>query len=306
MQQIGQEIEQLLISYAERTGFPVDELNRLRAERQAERRRLLAIQTTTGAQVTDEEEAAFVHGVRSRHAASGAPPTPSAVVTLNQPDGISAQHTNPVQPIDVERNIEPFNSSARVLIQDVHSGGDTAVVAFQFTWANASTFLAFISISTLLRFTGFVQAQSDTGFFGVDPVSTNLVAALDVTGSDGTSVNVTGNIRQQVGGFRVRGGDWPFGDADSQLQSFTAAAFGLGTNFFAVQAGDAVMISVQLSLGYDIEDTVFFDSGNFVVFDFWSTQFNRRVSCPFLHVEVFHVVDAGAGPRLGQDGGPGA
>ena len=163
-----QEFEQSLTSYAERTGFPVNELNRLRAERQAERRRLLTIRADTAAQVTNEDEAAFVYGVKSQRDTLGLLTTPS-VITLNQPAAIGSQHHDEAKPFEFESHIEPFNSFARVLITDVHSGWDNGGVNFQFPWENASQSFAVINIGTLLRFTGLIQANSDNRFFSGEP-----------------------------------------------------------------------------------------------------------------------------------------
>jgi len=292
-----QEFEQSLTSYAERTGFPVDELNRLRAERQAERRRLLTIRADTAAQVTNDDEAAFVYGVKSQRDTVGLLTTPS-VITLNQPAAIGSQHLDEAQPFEFESHIEPFNSFARVLINDVHSGRDTADVVFQFPWENASQSIAVINIGTLLRLTGFIQANSDNRFFGGDSVSINLFATLSVTrgtgwgvdpdGHDlgGTSVPIMGNIFQQVAAFTVIGGGL-FGDSQSQLIPFAARPIGLGTDFVVIPAGASIVINALLGWTYDIgDDTLGVDEANFVVIDFSSAQFNRRIGCPFLHVEV--------------------
>lgn len=292
-----QEFEQSLTSYAERTGFPVDELNRLRAERQAERRRLLTIRGDTAAQVTNDDEAAFVYGVKSQRDTLGLLTTP-LVITLNQPAAIGSQHFDEAKPFEFESHIEPFNSFARVLINDVHSGFDNGGVNFQFPWENASQSFAVINIGTLLRFTGLIQANSDNRFFSGDPVSTQLFAALSVTrgagwgvdpdGHDlgGTSVPIMGNTLQQVAGFTAIGGGW-FEDSDSRLIPFAALPIGLGTDFVVIPAGASIVINASLAFIYSIADDTFgVDEANYVTFDFSSAQFNRRIGCPFLHVEV--------------------
>jgi hypothetical protein len=152
MRENKQENEQLLRSYAERTGFPSDRLNKLRAERQAEQRRLLAIRADAAAQVTDDEEAAFLRGLKGQRDALGLLTTPSStVVTLNQPVMISSQHTHEGQPFDFESHLEPFNSCTTLGVIDTHSGSDEILVTFEFAWDNPSSSVVVIDIGTMIR-----------------------------------------------------------------------------------------------------------------------------------------------------------
>jgi hypothetical protein len=296
MRENSQEIEQLLRSYAEGTGFPVDEFNRLRAERQAERRRLLAIQADAEARVTDEEEAAFVQAVRSQREAVDLF-TSATVITLSQPEAISFTRLGTPIAVDFEKHFEPFNSSARVHI-DTHTGAGPVLVSFQFPWENTSPSPAVINIGTLLRLTGKVEAISDNRFNGGDFIDASLSAKLDVVrgegwgvGLFGTSVPVIGNISQSLGEITARGGGYFFGEQDYKVMAFGARPVGLGADFVSVPGGATVVITPTLWLEYVIIDSHDVDEFNDVSFDFGggilSGQLpNRRIGCPFLHVEV--------------------
>jgi hypothetical protein len=295
MRENKQQIEQLLKSYAERTGFPLDELNRLKAERQAERHRLVTTKANTAAQVTNEEEAAFVHAVTSQHDTFRLLTT-SSVITLSEPNTITLQHSNPNKEVGFDTHLEAFNSSARITV-DQHTGNDSIQVSFQFRWENPNQSVAVINIGTLLRFTGFIEAISDTQIFDGDPVGIELDATLEVirgsgwgVGPDGhdlagTSVPIMGNIYQQVGLVVAVGGGL-FGNEDLREIDYAARPIGLGTDFVVIPGGASVLINPSLNLQYFVLDDGDVDDINHVIIDFSYGQFNRGVMCPFAHVEV--------------------
>jgi hypothetical protein len=127
----GRQIQQLLKSYAERAGFPVDELNRLRAKRQAERRRLFASRAADAAQVTNEEEVGFRQAMESQRQASRLL-SALMLITLDQPNDIFL-FPIPVNPVDFAKHIESFNSSAKISLNR-QSGSDSVSVFFFFLW----------------------------------------------------------------------------------------------------------------------------------------------------------------------------
>jgi hypothetical protein len=271
----GREIQQLLRSYAERTGFPLDELNRLRAERQAERRRLFACQAADAAQVANEEEVRFLQAMESRRETLNRLSAPATVLTLGLPNDVVL--LNNVNPVDFHPHIESLNSYAKIAINTT-AGSDSPVVIFKWQWQNPSQSAAVINVGTMLRFSGFCEVIADTGIFSGHNNFLGVFALLGLSTDDGTPLVFIppGNTFQTVAFLDVQGGG-VLGEHGYALQTFAAKPVGLDADFVIVPGGALAKLNVILQLHYSIEDGDHVDE---VRVDF------ARVGCPFFHIQV--------------------
>jgi hypothetical protein len=156
-------IHGLLRSYLAKSGFPVDELNKLRAAVSEERRKLLDTREAETAKNLAADEIVLRQGLENFRQAAMllARPFQSRLVTLDQPFLIW-QYPNPQLNIFIDSEAAPGSSFIKVKV-DVHTGSDDTYFVFHFLWTNQSEFPAVISAKTSLIFNGFglVEADSD-------------------------------------------------------------------------------------------------------------------------------------------------
>jgi len=281
----------LLADYLQRTGFPLDEFNRLKAAHRAERRCLLAAAEANDAGTAAMLEAESAAARALWRNASGLLAPQTTVITLDAPFEISL----PVhaRPIDFSKHIEPLNSFARVGL-DTHSGTDAPVVFFFFSWQNPGP-IAVINALTLLRFTGICQVEADSGIFSGHHNVLSVRAALalfrdtgwgtDANGNplDGTMIPVfMGNTSQQVSFLDVQGGNL-FDPPEIQRDTLAGRPIGLEADQIVVPSGASVLFQVQVQFFYSIEDGGDDDE---VLIAFDDDTRLRRITCPFLKIEL--------------------
>jgi len=296
-------IHELLRSYLAKTGFPVDELNKLRAAVSEERRKLLDTRETETAKNLAADEIVLRQGLENFRQAAMllAQPFQSRLVTLAQPFLIW-QYPHPQLDIFIDSGIAPNNSFIKVKV-DVHTGSDDTYFVFHFLWTNQSEFPAVISAKTSLIFNGFglVEADSDLldanheseiqlgaahriwrwSGWGNDPVSGQ---SLDQTLLfDYFSHSVTPDLSVAGGGL--------FGDVGFATQEFNFQPFFLNTNPIAVPPSATIMYQVAVHLYYEIKvllggksqaDEVSLDFAT----DILINPINRRIICPGAVLEV--------------------
>ncbi len=289
-----QEIERLLMSFAEGSAFSVERLKHLKTERRTEQRRLLAEPSARAIETALGAESDRIEGLRLWQAARSllSPQTQAGIITLDAPFEISLPVHN--RPVDFSKNIEPFNSFARLHI-DTNSGSDNAVTIFFFMWQNPSQGAVVIDVLTLLRFNGICQVEADSGFFSGHNNLLDVHAALALfrfsgwgTDSDGNPLDGTkipvfdGTTFQSVSSLDVQGGSF-LDPPELKRDTLNSRPVGLDAELIVVPAGASVLIQVQAIIGYAIEDGGDFDEA---LVDFADDSRGWRVTCPFVKLEL--------------------
>jgi hypothetical protein len=170
---------------------------------------------------------------------------------------------------------------------------------FYFAWTNESQYDAVINVDTSLVVSGFCRIVADTGVFSGHHNTLFLTAFLDIlrqfgwgtdpqTGAslDGTYLPVSPGVDtkyfNQVSALSAQGGGL-FDDPATAFQSFNVKVFDLSRDNIIVPGGASTVFQVALLMQYGIEDGDLTDE---MRIDFGSDQFERRVICPAVFLEL--------------------
>ena len=288
--------EQLLQAYAQKAGLPLDQLERLKAERRAEQRRLLNQAAEDGAEYAQRMEAERRAGLQSWRKARTllSPQTQASIIRVEEPVEVAPLGNQ--RPIDFSSHIEPLNSFARLNIDTgSDSGHDDVSVVFFFVWQNPNPSTAVIDALTMLRFNGSCRVEADSGFWGGPTNQYAITAHLalirgagwgtDANGNplDGTSVPVfMGTTSQDVSSKTVTGGGL-FDPPSIDGEDLHGRPVGLDAEQIIVPGSAFVIFQVMFEVAYVVHDG---GDNNFVQILFGNDALVRRVSCPSVTIEL--------------------
>ncbi len=181
------ELDNLIKYYFEKSGLPVEAINKLRAEIANERRRLSAVQAANKAENLPADKIGLRQAAANRQQALGilSVPFQYKIINLDLPFLIweypSPQFINPNPHLNflLEGQIQRYDSFARILV-DTHSGIAARDFVFHFIWTNPSEFAAVVNIDTFLHLNGFAHVTTDTTFYTGKTNYLNITAALEV------------------------------------------------------------------------------------------------------------------------------
>jgi hypothetical protein len=295
--QNGMEIQKILKSYFDKTGLDTDTLNKLTADRQTERRKLFEKQVADSAKNLNKAQIDFRQAMETQREALQLLATPyqSTFITLDKPFLIW-QIPHPELDIFIDSHIEPLNSSVKISAHK-HAGGDSTSFTFYFLWQNPSEFAAVVNVKTSLVLNGFCQVIAASGFFSGHANFLDLRARLDLLRNGGWGTDPTTGVSnnqtlfpsqpiQRIKLLQAKGGDLLSqlsGDWDEDHQPFTFEPFPLSRDLIVIPAAASILFEVSLDVSYSIEDGGAFDD---VIIDFASDDFDRRVICPMVALEL--------------------
>jgi hypothetical protein len=281
--EVRSEIRQLLKSWAERTGFPLDELNRLQAKRQAAPPRIPANRAPVSAFVPDEEDVAFRQALEKDRELLRSLSPQTTFITLDHPDTIELIDPLPVKLF--EKSIGPFSSFARLL---VNIGGlpisDNPIVRATYKWTNnISEVLAVINVQTLLRIHCSYDIFAHAGVFDGNTNKLFISAAFSASVNGIMPATFFGS--QTLATDEASAGGVIFGNDDVHVTNLVVPLVGFGANMMVVPAGADVSFFVDLVTDCRLDgDAVL---GDEIDVNFDSTdQVPFPIFYPFLTIQV--------------------
>jgi hypothetical protein len=286
-------IRELLQSYLAKSGFPVDELNNLRAAIRKEQRKLVEARMGETAKNLAADEIVLRQGLENfRQAAMLLKGQfQSHLVTLDQPFLIW-QYPYPQSNIFLGSQTAPNNSFIKIKV-DTHSGRNHTYFSFHFFWTNESKFAAVVRAHTSLIFNGSLVAEADGSFPSyvayaeVELGASHTIWRWNGWGNDpvtGTSLDETKIFEPYYHGvadlYTDRSGI--FDDVGGVYQELTFQPFFLNANPIWVPPFATIMYEVQVDLDYSGYD----DDDFSVSADFATDDLGRRIICPSAVLEV--------------------
>ena len=254
-------IQNTFQSYLAKIGLPIDELNKLRASRQAELRRLFKARLAENAKGFPARERRFRELVDNRHEALRLLTTPyqSTFLTLDQPFLIR-QFPNPDFSIFVDSNTSPGSSFIKIKmdVQTPKHASYGRQCVFHFLWSNDSQFAAVINVRTSLVFNGACEVYAAPGIFSGHHNTLTIGAHFDVirwTGWGDADQTFIPSLQpyQYVALLDVRG-DRIFGGSHHDINVFDFQGFDFSRDLIAVPAGAVIMFKVTVDLSYTMSD----------------------------------------------------
>jgi hypothetical protein len=283
--EVRSEVRQLLKSWAERTGFPIDELNRLRAKRRAAPSRIAASRAPVSAFVPDEEDLSFRHALEKERELLRSLSPPAAVIKLDHPQTIELVDQFPVR--FFEQSIGPFLSFARLIVNVGDSPiSDSPKIIATYKWNNnISKNFALINVGTLIRIRGSYEIDANTGIFDGNTNKLDVFAQFRIE-IGGMPVFAGGNLFQTVVKDEASAGGSIFGHHNVHVTNTVGSAVGLGADTILVPAGADVSFFVDLTTSCRLDADAFIGDEIKVDFGNFTDSGLDRIQYPFLNVQV--------------------
>jgi hypothetical protein len=289
-------IQELLQSHLETAAFPTEQLNKLTAKAQAERRNLFDARVAERAKNASADNIAFRQGLDNLRQAQGllAKPYQSQLIALDQPSLIE-EYPDQNFGIWIDWAIDPNNSFIKVKI-DTNSGSYSTTFAFHFYWTNPSLYYAVVNAGTSLIFNGICEVEGAQGIFSGDSGSLTVEAELEVWRWSGWGTDpVTGQSNDQtllplyqpgqaqyVAMLSASGGG-AFGDVGFITQEFHYQPVVLRRDLIAIPPNAMTLFKVDVHFTYTMDGN---NIADLIFADFADDQTGNIIICPAVVLEL--------------------
>ncbi len=296
-----QAVGKVLKSYFKKSGLDLEKLGRRTAKRRSEILRIFEERNDAVGKRQQSLESVFREGIESRRGALQLLPGPHApfFINLDKPFLIW-ELPHPELDIFLDQHIESMNSWIKVLVER-HEESDNTTFTFYFLWTNESEFAAVVNVATSLVLNGVCEVVASEGIFSGDYDALSLTASLALIRWSGWGTDpVTGQSNDQTpepfvqstqfqtaSSLAAQGGSIFGSTFPGEIQFFSFQPFDLSYSLFAIPAGATTLfeVSVAMSYGVDIRNDGS-DGSDYILFDFASDKFARRIICPGVTLEV--------------------
>lgn len=279
----------------------LEKLGRLTAKRRSAILRIFEERNAAMGKRQQSLDTVFREGIESRRRALQPLPGPHApfFINLDKPFLIW-EFPHPELDIFLNSHVESMDSWIKVLVER-RQGSDNTTFTFFFLWTNESEFAAVVNVGTSLVLNGVCEVVASEGIFSGDCDDLSVTASLalmrwsgwgtdPVTGqsddqtpepfAQATQFQTASSLAAQEGS--IFGSTWP-----GEIQFFPFQPFDLTYSLFAIPAGATTLFEVSLGMSYGVDirnDGT--DGSDYILFDFASDKFDRRVICPGVTLEV--------------------
>ena len=294
-----QAVGKLLKSYFKKS--ELEKLGRLSGKRRSEILRIFEEQNAAAGKRQQSLETVFREGTESRRRALQLLPGPHAPFFINlETPFLIWEFPHPELDIFLDSHVESMNSWIKVLVER-RQGSDNMTFTFFFLWTNESEFAAVVNVGTSLVLNGVCEVVASEGIFSGDYDDLSLTASLTLMRWSGWGTDpVTGQSNDQTpepfvqatqfqtaSSLEAQGGPIFGTTFPGEIQFFSFQPFSLSYSLFAIPAGATTLfeVSLEMSYGVDIRNDGT-DGSDYILFDFASDKFDRRVICPGVTLEV--------------------
>jgi hypothetical protein len=310
------ELATLLRSSFEKSGIPVDELSRLKAEIQTERRRLLDVHLAEKAGNRQAADTRFRQLTENKQQVAkllAGGPFESTWIFLDVPFLM----TNTPSPVSgglaeiVESEAEPFASNMRIKLS-THEGGPSDgnqlngqaqnVFTFGFLWRNPSEFAVVVNAKTLLLINGRCEVSAGAAISASELVSMEIDAGFHIVKYSGWGVDpvtgasndggILGSRYAEVMYMHVTGDGFfgAFGSAvNFQHSVLDFLEVGFADNLIAIPAFATAAFYVTMTIDYSISARPLGPDGADLAYVDFFTEPNR-VMCSSVDLEVSTII----------------
>jgi hypothetical protein len=301
------DVEKLLRPLLAKAGLDVDELNKLLASQQAERRHNFEKQEAEVAKHSAAAREAFQRSIEEGYQASE--------YLKNLPfgtEGLASLITLPTPflvwewpHLDqslVRAHLEPLKSYAKFLVDvpaysfDNDSGSGETEVSFYFFWENESDYIAIVNCFSVVGLNGSCDLEANTGFFSGDTMSLSMDAWLYPIsywlplppGGNITNLRMQGDPLQHqaiLPDLTATGGSI-IGETGSAGQIFKASSYGMSYGAYggvSIPGRATALFEVNVKFSYSWDGNTLPDE---IKADFADDRKNYSIACPLVVLQL--------------------
>jgi hypothetical protein len=301
------EVERMLRPLLTNAGFDVDELNKLLAQQQIERRQNFEKQQSDAADHSAADREAFHRSIEEGFQASeylkNLPFDTGGLASLiTLPTPFLIWEWPHLDQSLVRGQLEPLKSFAKFLLNvpaysfDNDNGSGETEVSFYFLWENESDYIAIVKCFSVVGLNGSCDLEANNGILSGDTMTLSMDAWLYPVsywlplppGGNITNLRMQGDPlqHQQILYNLTATGGYIFGDAGSAGKIFSNASYGMSYGQYggiSIPGRATALFEVNVKFSYSWDGNTLPDQ---IKADFADDRKNYSIECPLVVLQL--------------------